>query len=294
MAIQSLLRDEASAVQALNELPVDLFPLVLTVAFRGKQRKVLRALVQAWPFPQLCLAPLLVDPASCQDSLWAVLDGLDARPARGVPSRKSNLKVVDFRPYFELVQSNDSSKDAARSLSSFATWMEPEVTLPETKPRQRRSWKQPWKAWQPVDLYINLSLGTFHGREFFSGVLRKVKQSYRPLRLFCRKLHVKDMPVLRIVEILNLLQLEFIQELELSGCFGLLSGGSKFASQVEQMKNLCSLTLSHPIFGTSSAESQLPSEAFISFLSHLSKLGCLRMLHLSSEDISGHLHHLFR
>ncbi|XP_057566830.1 melanoma antigen preferentially expressed in tumors-like [Hippopotamus amphibius kiboko] len=290
MAIQSLLRDEAFALRARKELPVKLFPTVFTVAFRGGHRKVLSAMVQAWPLPQLHLGPLLVDPKSYQDSLWAILDSLDvvSRPGKG---GKSKLKVIGFRPDVELIQSSDSSEEAASSLYSDATHVEPEVTLPETRSRQRRHWKKrPCQAWQPLDLYINLSLGTSHSGNVSSSVLRKVRRSCRPLRLFCRKLHIKDMPVIRTMEILNLLQLEFIQELEICGCSGLPSGDNKFARQVEHMKNLCSFTLAHLIFGTSAAESQLPSHAFISFLSHLSRLGHLRMLHPSSYHISGHLY----
>lgn len=89
------------------------------------------------------------------------------------------------------------------------------MTLPETKPRKRKNWKKkPCQDWQPLDLHINLSLGTFRSGDLSSSVLRKVKQSCWPLRLFCRKMHIKNVPIIRAMEILDLLQLEFIQELD--------------------------------------------------------------------------------
>ncbi|XP_076986591.1 melanoma antigen preferentially expressed in tumors-like [Tamandua tetradactyla] len=292
LAIQSLLRDEATAVRALAELPDNVFPHLLTVAFRGEYRRVLRGIVQAWPFRQLRLAPLLAGPGPWLGSLWAVLHGLDARPARSVRTRKSKLKVVDFRQDSELIQFHECSEDATEFVLPFATWVEPEVTVHGTKPRQRRCLKKgTWQAWESVDIYINLSLGSVRMQELSYCVLRKVQKSCRPLHLFCRKLYIENMSVNRTVEILNLLPLEFIQELEVCDRWGLLSGRNVFARQVEQMKNLCHLKLSS-VLGPWPSGNGSSSHALISFLSHLTKLEHLQMLHLSSDHISGHLHQL--
>nr|XP_015103989.1 leucine-rich repeat-containing protein 14-like [Vicugna pacos] len=80
----------------------------------------------------------------------------------------------------------------------------------------------------------------------------------------------------------------------MSDCFGLFSGESQFARQVEQMKNLRNLTLPQPIFGTTAVHRLPSSDAFNSFLSRLSSLGRLQMLCLSSPHLSDHLHRLLR
>nr|XP_010962184.1 leucine-rich repeat-containing protein 14-like [Camelus bactrianus] len=250
-------------------------------------------MVQAWPIPELHLGLHLVDPRSYQDSLWTVLHSLDALPARGVQTRKSRLRVVDFRRDPDLIEPNYSFEDAVDSPFLYSAWMEPEV--PKTKVRQRRSLrKKPSQDWQPLDLYINISLDTWYRNTLVSCILRKVQHSCRPLRLFCGKLHIRNVVFSQTVEILDLVQLEFIQELDVSDCFGLFSGESQFARQVEQMKNLRNLTLPQPIFETTAVHRLLPSDAFNSFLSRLSSLGRLQMLRLSSPHLSDHLHRLLR
>ncbi|XP_053445504.1 leucine-rich repeat-containing protein 14-like isoform X3 [Nycticebus coucang] len=75
LAAHSLLSNEASALPALEEFTIDLFPPLLTAAFARGHKKALKALVQAWPFPFLRLGSLIVQWPN-QDSLQAVLDGL--------------------------------------------------------------------------------------------------------------------------------------------------------------------------------------------------------------------------
>lgn len=78
LACQSLLRDEASAIAAVEWLPMELFPPLFTAAWAGKHSKVLKAMVQAWPFPCLPLGALINHRQPYHDILQAVLDGLDA------------------------------------------------------------------------------------------------------------------------------------------------------------------------------------------------------------------------
>ncbi|CAK7314590.1 Oog2 [Vulpes lagopus] len=49
LAAQSLRNEKASAVRALEELPVGLFPTLSTAAFDGGHTKTVTAMVQAWP-----------------------------------------------------------------------------------------------------------------------------------------------------------------------------------------------------------------------------------------------------
>lgn len=86
LVAQSLLNDEDSAVRALEELPVGLFPTLSMAAFHGGHTKTVTAMVQAWPFPCLCLGSLR-DQSITQDLLEAVLDGLELVPTNAACPR---------------------------------------------------------------------------------------------------------------------------------------------------------------------------------------------------------------
>ena len=75
LAAMSLLRKEDLAMSALEFLPIELFPPLFMEAFWGRHRKILKALVQAWPFVRLPLGGLMQTPHLV--TLQAVLDGLD-------------------------------------------------------------------------------------------------------------------------------------------------------------------------------------------------------------------------
>ncbi|ELK25519.1 Putative PRAME family member 24 [Myotis davidii] len=75
LAGESLLRDQASIITALEYLSAELFPLLFIQAYRRRIREPLKAMVHAWPFTVLplgCLSQLSLDQV-----LKAVLDGLD-------------------------------------------------------------------------------------------------------------------------------------------------------------------------------------------------------------------------
>ena len=85
LAGKSLLTDETLSVSALEHLPIELFPPLFMEAFWGRHRKILKALVQAWPFVRLPLGGLMQTPHLV--TLQAVLDGLDVLLAQEVYPR---------------------------------------------------------------------------------------------------------------------------------------------------------------------------------------------------------------
>lgn len=87
LTCESLLRDEALGIAALEWLPVELFPPMFTAALSGKCSKALKAMVQAWPFPCLPLGGLINHWQPYHDVLEAVLDGLDALLSQETPPR---------------------------------------------------------------------------------------------------------------------------------------------------------------------------------------------------------------
>ncbi|XP_048208043.1 PRAME family member 12-like [Perognathus longimembris pacificus] len=95
LAAQSLLENPALAVSALEELPCDLFPLLFLEALNRRHMELLKAMVQAWPFPCLPLGPLLS--RQDQEPLQMALDGLDMLLAQKDRPRRVQLQTLDLR-----------------------------------------------------------------------------------------------------------------------------------------------------------------------------------------------------
>ena len=61
-ARDNLLKEEALAISALEELPIHLFPEMFKGAFTDRCTEVLTSMVSAWPFPCLPIGALIEDP----------------------------------------------------------------------------------------------------------------------------------------------------------------------------------------------------------------------------------------
>uniref|UniRef100_A0A2K6GXH9 Uncharacterized protein n=1 Tax=Propithecus coquereli TaxID=379532 RepID=A0A2K6GXH9_PROCO len=94
LAGQSLLRDEAVAIPALEELPTELFPPLFMEAFTKSRSKTLMAMVQAWPFTRLPLGALMLTPDL--ETLRTVLEGLDVLLAQKVRPRCLKTPLESF------------------------------------------------------------------------------------------------------------------------------------------------------------------------------------------------------
>lgn len=81
LAIKSLLSNEPAAIQALDELPRDIFVPLFTSAFLGRQKEMLKSMVQIWPFYCLHVGVLNVE-ESPYEILEAMVDGLHLLPAQ--------------------------------------------------------------------------------------------------------------------------------------------------------------------------------------------------------------------
>jgi hypothetical protein len=75
LAGQSLLRNEALAISVLETLPMQLFPPLFMAAFSGRHTKIMKSMVQAWPFPCLPLGALVKTQEL--EILQVALDGVD-------------------------------------------------------------------------------------------------------------------------------------------------------------------------------------------------------------------------
>ncbi|KAG8523087.1 LOW QUALITY PROTEIN: PRAME family member 27 [Galemys pyrenaicus] len=241
-AAHSLLSSEA--VPVLEEFTVDLFPPLLTAAFSKGHKKALKELVQTWPFPSLHLDSLIVQWPN-QDSLQAVLDGLEVLAAHRTCPRKSELRVLDLTLDFEQVQGKVALEALAKSpfwLPSTVKAEMPQATArPKSTENPKKGLRQPW---EPV----------------------KVERSCGSLHLCCRRLYIEEMPFNSLIGILKTLDLNFIQELEVFDWFRALSEQSLFATQLGRMCNLQSLKLAYYHWAFS-PDCERPSSHFLSLLS---------------------------
>ncbi|XP_041596380.1 melanoma antigen preferentially expressed in tumors-like [Vulpes lagopus] len=75
LAAKSLLSNESAAIDALEELPRDLFVPLFIDAFLGGHKRILKAMVRVWPFHCLHIGTLNVQ-ESYYEILEAMIDGL--------------------------------------------------------------------------------------------------------------------------------------------------------------------------------------------------------------------------
>ncbi|XP_070258872.1 melanoma antigen preferentially expressed in tumors-like [Myotis yumanensis] len=272
LACQSLLRDEASAIAALEWLPVELFPPLFMAAFAGKHSKVLKAMVQAWPFPCLPLGALMNHRQPHQDILQAVLEGLDALLAQETRPRRWILQVLNLQKRvhqeFWIVW--------AGTRAHVCSLLEPEAPQPRRKRGKVHSLTaRPNSPLAPVEVLVDLCLKKGVLDESLSYLIKKVSERRGLLHLCCKKLKVFAMSKQNI-NILDMVQLDSVQDLEVN-CTWKLSTLRKFAPYLGQMGNLRRFLLSHVFTSSHTTLEQeeqcvsLVSSQFLS-LPHLQEL----------------------
>uniref|UniRef100_A0A8C0JTL2 PRAME nuclear receptor transcriptional regulator n=1 Tax=Canis lupus dingo TaxID=286419 RepID=A0A8C0JTL2_CANLU len=227
LAGQSLLRDQASAIAALERLPMELFPPLFTAAFTGRHSETLKAMVQAWPFACLPLGALMKEQQPHQETFQAALAGLDVLLAQEVRPRRWKLQVLDLRKNAH----QDFWTVWSGTRASMYSLLDPEV--PGPKP-----------PLAPVEVLIDLCLKERTPDESLAYLIQIAQQRKGMMHLCCKKLKIFAMPMQNIKKILRIIQLDSIQDLEVN-CTWKLSTLGKFAPHLGQMGNLRRLLLSH-------------------------------------------------
>nr|XP_020141093.1 PRAME family member 8-like [Microcebus murinus] len=202
LAGQSLLRDEAVAIPAVKELPRELFPQLFMEAFTKRQRKVLTAMVQAWPFTHLPVGSLL--PTPDLETLRAVLDGLDVLLAQKVRPSGRKLQVLDLRDVDENFWNLWSVWSAAPVRPSRARSLRKTEDYPCTA-RQR-----------PLQVVVDLLLGIqdLIAHEFLTYLCEWAQQRKDSVHLCCRRLDLYGTYVDEDRKIFEMVDLSHIQHVE--------------------------------------------------------------------------------
>ncbi|KAM5223968.1 melanoma antigen preferentially expressed in tumors-like [Hipposideros larvatus] len=289
LACQSLLREEAMAIAALESLPVELFPPLFVAAFAGRHSKTLKAMVQAWPFPCLPMGALMKERQPYHEIIQAALDGLDVLLSQEARPRRWKLQMLDL-------QKNSHQDFWTRwsgTKSSMCSLLEPEMVQPMKK-RQKVDgsgvWSKPPSA--SMEVFIDLYLKEGTPDKSIRYLIKKVRQKRGLLHLCCEKLQISSVSVQNI-RILKMVQLNSVLDLEVN-CTWKLFALEKFIPYLGQMGNLHRLTLSHIYMSfhiTPEQEEQCASQFSSQFLSLLH----LQELYLDSISfLQGHLDQLLR
>uniref|UniRef100_A0A8W4FNU4 Uncharacterized protein n=2 Tax=Sus scrofa TaxID=9823 RepID=A0A8W4FNU4_PIG len=270
LAGMNLLKDEASAITALEYLPTELFPPLFMEAFYGSHRETLKAMVQAWPFVRLPLGGLMggLMQMSHVGTLQAMLDGLDVLLAQKVRPRRCNLRVLDFRNTSQDFWSMWSGEKAHNSSSSLIT--------PLNEDRSRTE-----HPLSPLEVFIELYLNErIMSGPFLTYLMSWIEERKGLVHLCCKKLSIISMPMENIMTVLAQVQLDCIQELEVN-CTWQLSTLATFAALLGQMSNVQKLYVS-PIHVSALEEQE--QEHVVQFTSQFLRLQHLRDLHLESPS----------
>ncbi|KAM7338594.1 hypothetical protein ACRRTK_002078 [Alexandromys fortis] len=280
LAIQCLLRHESAAIQALEDIPRNLFIPLFIAAFKGEHKNILSEMVKVWPFYCLHLGTLTVwEPQ--HELLKAMIENLPVYPAKNSASRKPKLRILDLRqdidcritcpevsirsPFcFHSCTYSDHSVMKIEGQFSFVD-LESMIQIP-----------------RPIELLVDLSLGgSLMEKEFSVLLMRKIVESLGALHVCCRDLQVVKLGdckrTLRLLD-LNCVNRLLVDKGSLSDITNILS----------QMSHLQSLRLLKVTFRS------LSRKVFKNFLSHLQRMENLKELKFSSFCLKNHLESVLR
>lgn len=87
LAEDSLLKNQDLAISALDDIPSLFFPSLFKKACRNRYDEIIKAMVQAWPFPRLPLGAMISKKTAYRKILEIILHGFDALLFQKVPHR---------------------------------------------------------------------------------------------------------------------------------------------------------------------------------------------------------------
>ncbi|XP_014305559.1 PRAME family member 20-like [Myotis lucifugus] len=236
LAAKRLLRDQASAITALEYLPAELFPDLFVLAYRsGHHRQLLKAMAQAWPFTVLPLGVLMQRPPDHAPTsavgLKAVFDALDVLLAQEIRPRRCKLRVLDLRNTGANFW-NTWCRDNAWHCS---------LTGPVTVHSSSPNMEHPLA---PLEVFLDLNFNERDRDKFSMHIIQWAQQREGLLHLCCKAVRISGVPFQRVRRVLDGVQLDCIQEVEVNCTWDLPTLGT-FALFLGQMSNLQRLCLPH-------------------------------------------------
>ncbi|XP_004648681.1 PRAME family member 20-like [Octodon degus] len=293
LAIQSLLRDKALAMEAVEHLPGELYPPVFMEAFSRGHTELLQAMVQSWPFPSLPLGDLMSmrdpdtlfthqHPVRVEERMFhAVLDGLGVLLSHKPCSRSSKLQVLDLR---------------VMNHNFWRVWGENNLEVccsPGMRSRETEKMGPNEVKKKPIRVLVVLWLSQEWLCPLETYLLKWIQKREDLVQLHCTKLGIRAPCFRRLRKLLSRLSLEPVQELDV-GHHWTIFALARFAPFLGQMRNLQRLTLSAikvPALITPKRREHL----FSQITSQFGKLQCLQEIYMNSvQFLEGHLDQALR
>ncbi|XP_038168477.1 PRAME family member 8-like [Arvicola amphibius] len=281
LARKALLRNEALTISALEKLPTELFPGLFKDAFHGRHARVVKAMVEAWPFPCLPVGTLMKTPNL--ETFLALLDGIDTYLDRRFHPRREELQVLDLREvhydFWRIWTGREGGDSAAETVA------EKQVVkvLPRYALRRR------------LKVMVELCLWP-RMREEQACFLQWAHQRKDSLQLLCTKMKIKVMPTCTIKALLNF-QPQHVEELDLYLVYD-MSSLECFAPCLGQMRSLRKLSLTFIVqntlrFGNRTTDTE--EECATTLISQFSKFNRLQHLFLTGVCfLRNHMEQLLR
>ncbi|XP_060058371.1 PRAME family member 12-like [Erinaceus europaeus] len=278
LTIKSLLRDENLSISSLRSLPAELFPRLFLKAYNHRCWKMLKALVQSWPFDRLPLGALVQDLFPENESLKAVLDGIDILLQQEILPR-CKLQVLDLE---------------STGQKFWSVWTG--VHFPVYSQRRQleavgHSRKE--EARRCLEVCVDLFLSGECGKKIFIYLLNWIKKR-KGVYLCCRTVTIyllskKNAQLLRSISLCDVHEVKVY-------CTWTISNLQTFGKLLGRMKNLRRLCLNINILDAiPSNELENQDHPITEFTSEFLQLLHLQELYLESASfLKGHLDQLIR
>uniref|UniRef100_A0A8C6GMA7 Uncharacterized protein n=1 Tax=Mus spicilegus TaxID=10103 RepID=A0A8C6GMA7_MUSSI len=281
LALQALLRDEVLALSSLEEVPFLLFPALFKEAFAGRLKKLMKEMVAAWTFPCLPVGALMK--SHNLETLQAVLDGIDMRLTRESHPR-GKLQVLDLwnvhHAFWDIWAGAENGSCSSEPLDEKPTVV---------KVRRRYEWRRQLK----VVADLCLSPGLVETQAYF---LKWAQQRKDSLHLCCINMKIRAMPVVFVLEILNVFHAEHIEKFELNTEWNVFNL-ARFAPCFWQMRNLRKLLLAplyKNVFKIANRTGDREDKCVKEFISIFSKFICLQHLFMQGVHfLTDHMSQVF-
>ncbi|XP_038171747.1 melanoma antigen preferentially expressed in tumors-like [Arvicola amphibius] len=280
LAIQCLLRHESAAIQALEDIPRDIFVPLFIAAFKGGHKNILSEMVKVWPFYCLHLGTLTVQEPQ-HELLKAMIENLPVCPANSTASWKPKLRILDLRrdSHCRITCPQVSIKSPFCFHS--CTYSDHSVMKMEGQLRFIDS-ESTIHLPRPIELLVDLSLdGSLMEKEFLFLLVRKTVESLGALHVCCRDLQVVKLGDCK--RTLRFLDLNCVNRLSVDK--GSLTDITNILSQMSHLKSLRLLKVTFR---------SLSGKVFKNFLSHLQRMENVKELKLASFCLKNRLDSVLR
>ncbi|XP_055475151.1 melanoma antigen preferentially expressed in tumors-like [Psammomys obesus] len=280
LAVQSLLSNESVAIQALEDIPRELFVPLFIAAFKGRHRNILSTMVKVWPFYCLHIGSLSIQEAH-HELLKAMIENLPVCPAQNSSPRRPKLRILDLRQ----VTDCRITCPIVRTKSSFCfhscAYSDHSITKIEGHLRLGNSGIESQSP-RPVELLVELFLdGSLVQKEFLDLLMGKAEENSGSLHVCCRDLQVDKLHNYKCT--LKFLDRKCVDQFSV-GNYSL----SDINSILSQMAHLQSVILFKVSFRS------LRGKVFKNFLSNLQRMENLNELKLASFNLKNYLDKLLR